>query len=262
MKKSIVLFTTLAITFCQLRVLLAQSEKQNLSNTILSIDSLFWKAYNNCDVESMQKFFMSDIEFYHDKGGLTVGLENLTAVMRKNLCGNDNFRLRRVPVESSTKVFPMQNSSEIYGAIISGEHFFYVLEKEKEERLDGLAKFTHLWVLRDGVWKMSRVLSYDHGPEPYVNQRKVIKLTVNTLDQFVGQYNGPHTGICNVQREKDLLNLVIGNEKYILYPESGNSFFVQDRDLTFEFSKNEKENTSKMIVRENGNIVEEAERKK
>ena len=52
----------------------------------------------------------------------------------------------------------------VYGAILSGEHVFYVRQKGKPEVLDGRAKFTHLWLLKDGVWKMSRVLSYDHGP--------------------------------------------------------------------------------------------------
>jgi hypothetical protein len=209
----------------------------------------------------MQKFFKDDIEFYHDKGGLTLGLGNLTATMRKNLCGNENFRLRRASVDGTIKVFPLQNSSDIYGAIISGEHVFYVLEKDKEERLDGLAKFVNLWVLRDGVWKMSRIFSYDHGPAPYVNNRKEIKLTTIILDQFVGKYAAPHSGLCRIQRENNFLYLVIGDKKYDLHPQSDKSFFVTDRDLVFEFTKNVSGNISKMIVRENGNIVEEAQRK-
>jgi len=31
---------------------------------------------------------------------------------------------------------------------------------------DGLAKFFHVWLLKDGTWKMARVISYDHGPAP------------------------------------------------------------------------------------------------
>lgn len=240
---------------------LAQSKKQNLTNAILLKDSLFWIAYNNCDIENMQQFFTDDVEFYHDKGGFTRGMENLIRSLKKNLCSNENFKLRREGVKERIKVFSLQDSDAIYGAIISGEHVFYVREKGKEARLDGLAKFTNVWILSGDVWKMSRILSYDHGPAPYVNHRKVVKLADNILDQFAGQYIAPQSGMYKVQREIDLLHLLIKDQKYVLYAQSDNSFFVKDRDLTFEFNKNKKGNVSKMTVRENGNIVEEAVRK-
>jgi hypothetical protein len=142
----------------------AQTGMDNLEKIILHQDSLFWTAYNNCDVETMIQFFTDDVEFYHDRGGITKGLQDLKEGIQKNLCGNDNFRLRREVVKGSVNVFSLSRSDTLYGAIISGEHVFYVIEKGKEERLDGLAKFTHVWLLQDSTWKMSRVLSYDHGP--------------------------------------------------------------------------------------------------
>jgi hypothetical protein len=241
-------------------ILSAQPEKQDLTKVISLRDSILWTAYNNCDVEQMQAFFTNDVEFYHDRGGLIVGLQNLITDLRKNLCGNENFKLRREAIEGTVKVFPLRSGDTNYGALISGEHVFYVLEKGKKERLDGYGKFTDVWVLRDNVWKMSRILSYDHGPAPYVNKRKVVKLAGNILDQLAGRYLAPQSGVCNVQRETDLLNLLIGDQKYILYPQSDNIFFVKDRDLTFEFVKDPKGNISKFTVRENGNVVEEAVR--
>lgn len=259
MKAPISVITIFLLSVCSFfNLLLAQPENQNLTTTILLKDSLFWTAYNSCNIESMKQFFTDDVEFYHDKGGLTLGLENLTTSLRKNLCSNENLKLRREAVGGSVKVFSLQSSNVIYGAIISGEHVFYVLEKGKEERLDGLAKFTDVWVLRDNAWKMSRILSYDHGPAPYVTHRKVIKLPDSILNQFVGQYIAPQAGLCKVQRENDLLHLLIGDQKYVLYPQSDNSFFVKERDLTFDFSKNGQGTVSKMIVREKGKIVEEA----
>ncbi len=261
MKTSILLFATF-LFFCAFsNSLLAQSEKRNLTSTILLKDSLFWVAYNNCDIEIMQQFFTDDIEFYHDKGGLTLGRENLIRSVRKNLCGNGNLKLRREAIKESIKVFFLQGSDTIYGAIISGEHVFYILEKGKEARLDGLAKFTNVWILTDNVWRMSRVLSYDHGPAPFMNHRKVIKVADNILDQFAGQYVAPHSGICKVEREIDRLHLFIRDQKYILYPQSDNIFFTKERDLTFEFNKNENGKVSKMTVREKGNVVDEAVRK-
>jgi hypothetical protein len=142
----------------------AQTGTDNVEKIILLQDSLFWIAYNNCDVVSMMQFFTDDVEFYHDRGGITKGLQDLTEGIQRNLCGNNNFRLRREVVKGSVKVFTLSSSNNLYGAIISGEHVFYVIEKGKEERLDGLAKFTHVWLLQNNTWKMSRVLSYDHGP--------------------------------------------------------------------------------------------------
>ena len=98
------------------------------------------------------------------RGGITLGVQKLALSLKNNLCSNSDYRVRREAIKESVKIFPLQNNGVMYGAVLSGEHFFYVLEKGKEERRDGKAKFTHLWLLKDGVWKMTRILSYDHGP--------------------------------------------------------------------------------------------------
>ena len=261
MKRKLFLNTTFAslLFLCPFYHLVsAQTEQQKLTATILLNDSLFWAAYNSCNIEKFQQFFTEDVEFYHDKGGITLGLENLTASMKNNLCGNNDFRLRREAVKGSVKVFPLEKSNVIYGAIISGSHVFYILEKGKKDRLDGLAKFTHVWILKDSIWKMTRILSYDHGPAPYINNKKEIKLANNVIDQFAGKYEGPQSGQLIIRREKSYLILLNKNKQLTLFPEAENRFFLKDRDVTFEFIKNEKNKISKMIVRENDEIVEEA----
>ena len=253
----------LLLCFCSSpQAVFAQTEQEKLSATILSKDSLFWVAYNNCDTEGFGQFFADDVEFYHDKGGVTNGLKNLVEIFKINLCSNENFRLRREGIVGTMKVFPLQKSDTIYGAILSGEHVFYILEKGKKERLDGKARFTHLWLLNNGVWKMSRVLSYDHGPAPYINKRKEIQLPAKVLNQFVGKYNGAQSGTVTIQKENDLLALVGNNKKSILYPETQNRFFMKERDLTFEFIKNEANKDYRLVVRENGEVVEELAKQK
>jgi len=158
-------FTILLLAFSPLsNALLAQTDLEKLPAVILHEDSLFWKAYNECDTAGARRFFTEDVEFYHDKGGPTYGRENLMANTKKNLCSNEHFRLRREAVAGSLQVFPMENNGVIYGAILSGEHVFYIWGKDKAEFLDGRARFTHLWLLKDGAWQMSRILSYDHRP--------------------------------------------------------------------------------------------------
>ncbi|HNE28735.1 MAG TPA: nuclear transport factor 2 family protein [Saprospiraceae bacterium] len=142
----------------------AQQSAPQLTDTILHLDSLFWSAYNRCDVDQMARFFTDDVEFYHDKGGLTTGLANFETALRNGLCGNPDFHLRREAVPGTVQVFPLSNQDGIYGAILMGEHVFYIREHNKPEFLDGHARFTHVWLLRNGAWKMARILSYDHGP--------------------------------------------------------------------------------------------------
>jgi len=237
--------------------LFAQREDKDLTALILHKDSLFWNAYNNCDIPAFRNFFTDDVEFYHDKGGVTLGLDNLAAAMKNNLCSNPNLNLRREVVEGTRKVYPLRDNDTIYGAILIGEHLFYINETGKPERLDGRASFTHLWLLKNGEWKMARVLSYDHHPAEYINKRTAIMLDENALEQFAGIYKGPQSGDMQVIVENKTLVLKKDNaHKYLIYPESENTFFSKERNLTFEFVK-KGNRIEKMVVRENGAVAEE-----
>ncbi|HEV8590757.1 MAG TPA: nuclear transport factor 2 family protein, partial [Pyrinomonadaceae bacterium] len=240
---------------------IAQAETKDLTQTILSKDALFWSAYNKCDVAAMQSFFTDDVEFYHDKGGATFGITDLMASLRKMCDSRKITNVRREAVTDSVRVFPLKSSNVIYGAIILGQHYFYTQEKGHNERRDGLARFTQLWVPKDGIWKMSRILSFDHGPAPYLSNREAIKLSRNLTRQYTGQFAGRKSNI-TIRSDKDTLSLVSDNLKMNIYPESKTIFFSKERDLTFEFVKDQKGKVSKIIVRENGEIVEEAVRQK
>jgi hypothetical protein len=236
---------------------LAQNQQETVSTTLLHEDAVFWDAYNRCDVEKMSQFFWPDVEFYHDKGGPTIGLAALTETFRKNLCGNPTFHLRREAIPATIKVYPLQKNGVTYGAVLSGEHYFYINDSGKPEYRDGWAKFFHLWLLKDGTWKMARVVSYDHQAAPPENARKEVVLPSATLEQYVGNYVAPKTGALNVTRDNNLLILKIGDKEYTLHPESESVFFTTDRDLTFEFVK-EGARVSKIVVHEHGAVVEEA----
>lgn len=126
-------------------------------------DRIFWQAYNDCNLPVFGEFISDDVEFYHDKGGITLGKAALVKSIKDNLCGNrDNFRLKREAVAGTVKVYAMKNGDVIYGAVISGEHVFSRWEKGEAEYKSGQARFTHLWRLTDGTWKMTRILSYSH----------------------------------------------------------------------------------------------------
>ena len=237
--------------------LFAQDEKGAVDATVRHEDAMFWDAYNRCDVETMSQFFWPDIEFYHDKGGPTIGLGPFVQSLKNGLCGKPNLRLRREAIPDTVKVYTLQTDGVAYGAVLSGEHYFYVNDSGKPEYRDGIAKFFHVWLLKDGTWKMARAISYDHRDPPYVNTRKEVKIQPEVLEQYSGKYEAPKTGSLTVTRDNNLLILTIGSDKFVLHPESDNTFFTVDRDLTFEFVKAGTK-VSKIVVREHGAVVEEA----
>ena len=224
---------------------------ENLERTILYHDSIFWVAYDACDVETMSSYFTDDLEFYHDKNGVTAPKVKFDEAIRTGLCGNPNVRLRREAIPGTIKVFRMDN----YGALISGEHLFYVNEKGKEEYLDGYGKFTHLWKFADNTWKMSRVISYDHGPPPFINKRKEVVLDGRDLQRLSGQYKAAG-GVATVSPAQNSLRLTMGNFELVLIPEDKNKFFAKDRDLQVEFVADGNE-VKKLLVYEKGKVIDE-----
>lgn len=128
-------------------------------------DAGFWRVYNACDVAAVEGFLTADVEFYHDRGGPLTGWAALAPALKSGLCGGAT-RVRRAPVEGTVRISILKQGDAVYGAVMSGEHVFYVTQPGKAEFLDGHARFTHLWRLQDGAWRMSRILSYDHGPPP------------------------------------------------------------------------------------------------
>ena len=96
---------------------------------------------------------MEDVEFYHDQGGVTLGRAALTESVKKNICGKTTREL----VPGTLQVFYMKE----YGAIEMGIHRFHHPGHEDTEGV-GEGRFIHLWQYKDGAWKITRVMSYDH----------------------------------------------------------------------------------------------------
>ncbi len=134
------------------------ANQQELQKLITALDAEAFSYYNTCDIENFKKYFTDDLEFYHDKGGVSKTLDTFIETTRKNLCSSaTGWKTRREAVPDTFEIYPLDG----YGAILIGEHLFYETENGKEQ-LAGRAKFTHVWLYKDGTWKMARILSYDH----------------------------------------------------------------------------------------------------
>lgn len=131
----------------------AQHTPDDLTRTITAQDAALFDAYNTCNLEKFAGFFTDDVEFYHDQGGLTVGKQKLTQSIKENICG----KVTRELAPGTLEVYPMKG----FGAVEIGVHRFHH-PGGPDKDVVGEAKFIHLWQDKDGAWKITRVISYDH----------------------------------------------------------------------------------------------------
>jgi ketosteroid isomerase-like protein len=131
--------------------------QEELDKAVASLDAALFDSYNRCDLAKFTTFFADDVEFYHDQGGVTLGKENLADSVKKNICG----KVIREIVPGTLQVYPMKG----YGAVEMGVHRFHHPGHDDTEGV-GEGKFIHLWQYKDGAWKITRVISYDHKAAP------------------------------------------------------------------------------------------------
>jgi hypothetical protein len=128
----------------------SQSSEPDLFKTIQSLDTQLFDAYNRCDLTTFSSLIAEDVEFYHDKTGLEVGRQALVDGIKNNICG----KVTRELVPESLEVYPIAG----YGAVEIGVHRFH----HSHDSEVGEAKFVQLWQNKDGAWKITRVISFDH----------------------------------------------------------------------------------------------------
>lgn len=125
-----------------------------LYDELARMDSaLFEAAFVTCDKARFREIFTDDAEFYHDRTGLARGEDARTM----KSCPRDNG-VTRALVPGSLEVYPLKD----YGAVQIGRHVF----AKKGEPGAELAQFVHVWKREGETWKLARVLSFDHHPDP------------------------------------------------------------------------------------------------
>jgi hypothetical protein len=126
---------------------------QELTLAIKALDSQLFDAVNTCDLAKLEPMIADDLEFYHDKNGLATGKAVFLDGVKNNLCG----KVQRKLVEGTLEAHPLKG----YGAVEIGVHRFYH-PYAQDHGVVGEAKFIHLWQYKDGAWKITRVISFDH----------------------------------------------------------------------------------------------------
>lgn len=224
---------------------------------IRAADARYWQAYNACDFDAMGRLLTQDVEFYHDKTGLTVGKAAVLDSLRKGPCGTPTMRLRREAVAASVRFDPLAGG---FG-LLSGTHRFFSTDDGKPERLDGQAGFTVLWQSVGGQWRMRRIFSYAHGLAPYAPPASHLTLAPEVLAGYAGHYAGKRIADIVVAVDGDGLRLTAGDLVVTLRADTPTRFFALERDLRFEFAPPPGEDGARTLtVYENGAVAETATR--
>lgn len=156
--------TIILVFFGMLSNLDAQNaEYSEVYNTLKANDSLlFERSFNKCETQYLNQLIAEDFEFYHDLGGIIDSKNRFIKTMQNGICNpNNSTTSRRALVEGSLEVYPLQSEGKLYGALQNGIHKFYETTNGKEVA-GSTAKFSHLWILENGIWYLKRVISYDH----------------------------------------------------------------------------------------------------
>ena len=153
MKKSARLFLAVLLSVYALHAH-AQSSPQPdpLFKTVEALDAKLFNAYNRCDLTTLAAMVSDDLEFYHDQTGLSVGKQPFLTAIKQNICG----KVQRELLHDTLEVYPLKG----YGAVEIGIHRFRHPGSPNDV---GDAKFVMLWQDKDGVWKITRVISYEHN---------------------------------------------------------------------------------------------------
>lgn len=151
------------LVFIAANTVIAQADKKSaLFLELKQQDSLFFeKSFNQCDIAYLESRMVKDLKFYHDQSGFQDRKKFFENIQQYICASSTKKPIRKVDV-NSLEVFPLYNNGKLYGAIQMGVHHFYIREQGKEDIHTSTAKFTHVWLMEDGIWKLSEVLSYDH----------------------------------------------------------------------------------------------------
>ena len=127
--------------------------KAELYQTVARLDAAMFAAFNAHDVNKLMSYFAENVEFYHDKGGLSNFAQTKEGFARLFAQSPD---ITRTLVPGSPEVYPVKE----YGAMHIATQRFCHVENGREDC--GNSKFVMVWQQQAGTWQITRVVSYDH----------------------------------------------------------------------------------------------------
>ncbi|MGZ3766971.1 MAG: nuclear transport factor 2 family protein [Mucilaginibacter sp.] len=124
-----------------------------LFNEIARMDSLQFTAFNARNLDQLMNYFDNTLELYQDN----TGVRNFDQT--KQAFGGlfkMNYVLNRKLIPGTMEVYPIKD----YGAIETGQHSFSHMENGQLQSFT--FKFMQIWQKKDGVWRVTREITYGH----------------------------------------------------------------------------------------------------
>jgi len=166
-----------------------------LYKNIKEKDSLLFNlGFNNCDIKQFDNLINENFEFYHDQSGITNSKKEFISGIENGLCKLP-YKPRRILSENKTEVFPLERNGVLYGAIQTGIHNFYAVEDSTSEYLTSVAKFSHVWILENGDFKLSKGLSYNHKDFEKPYNQELLFIDKNETERWLKQKQIPALAI-------------------------------------------------------------------
>lgn len=138
------------------------AQKPDLLAQVMQLDQqIFERGFNQCKLEELEVLIADDLLFYHDLAGTQNKSEFMQAI-RANICSNPEHKPIRTLVPDSSQVFPLSKDGVLYGAIQQGQHRFHTRGRNAHGDTYTDARFSNVWIVRDGSWQLRIALSYDH----------------------------------------------------------------------------------------------------
>lgn len=189
-----ILFTLISLTsFAQI------DKNSTLYKTILSKDSLLFDiGFNHCDIKQFEYLLSDSLKFYHDKDGISDKTKFLRD-LKNGICNSQtNRQVKRFLVQESTEIFPLYKNGILYAVVQNGEHMF----SEKREIQNGIAKFTNVWQLENGDWKLITSFSFDHQAYEIKKNEKPIFDNNIEINKWLKANKVPTLGIGVIENGK------------------------------------------------------------
>src|SRR3569833_4218242 len=146
---SVMVFATAAAFAQNKETVTYKPKSQEIYNTVVHLDSVFFTAYNTCDLKTQADMLSDSMEFYHDETGLMTSKKDFLNAMKNNICG----KVSRVLVPGSIEAYEIKG----FGAVEIGYHRF--INHQESEKPSGAGRFVAFWKHKDGKWQLYRVAS-------------------------------------------------------------------------------------------------------